>query len=87
MASIEQRLLRAWKQKRGMRLSAEEVELLMNRGLKYMQSAEELTAVQNDGDGLQHGDVSKKDDPIVTEASNSVGHARSTLKGGRDAAR
>ena len=70
-----------------MRLSAEEVELLMNRGLKYLQSAEKLTAVQNDGDGLQHGNVGKKDDTLGTEASNSVGNARSTRNGVRDAAR
>lgn len=38
MNPIEKRLLRAWKEKRGMRLSAEEVELLMQRGLKYLNA-------------------------------------------------
>lgn len=38
MASIEQRLLRAWKKKRGIRLSAAEVEMLMHRGLEYLQT-------------------------------------------------
>ena len=66
-----------------MRLSAEEVELLMNRGLKYLQPAEELTAVQNDGDELQHGNVSKKDDTLGTEASHSVGNARHSTASGR----
>lgn len=40
MASIEKRLFKAWKQKRGMRLSAEEVEMLMNRGLQYLGLAD-----------------------------------------------
>lgn len=38
MTSIEKRLIRAWKKKRGMRLSAEEVELLICRGLQYLSA-------------------------------------------------
>jgi hypothetical protein len=41
MSSIEKRLYRAWKKKRGMRLTAQEVEMLMHRGLEYLQSEEQ----------------------------------------------
>jgi hypothetical protein len=65
MVSIEKRLLRAWKKKRGMRLSAEEVELLMLRGLQYLSEE-------------QPSEANATESQVLTSGENAV--AASTLR-------
>jgi hypothetical protein len=63
MASIEKRLFRAWKKRRGMRLTAEEVDLLMRRGLQYL--ARDVDAAPRT-DQFDHSTVAQSDDSAPT---------------------